>query len=89
MPAVETDGLDDARFPPLEKLQSLYTEGSGDHDIAFIDALTAALRFKAYLIGSGVDVPQHVIVGLAELATVFDIDLLQYERTADIEKSPP
>ncbi len=54
-------------------------DSNGKSDEQFLDDLSAANRFKAFLIASAVDVPGDVSKGIAELVSAFDVDLRQHE----------
>lgn len=47
----------------------------GNPDEAFTQNLLAAIQFKNFLVGRGVDVPPEVLKGLGDLASAFQAEL--------------
>jgi hypothetical protein len=44
-------------------------------DLTFVDDLTAASNFKAFLIGRGIEVPDKILEGLGEFSYKYDEDI--------------
>lgn len=61
------------------------TEAGIETDSQFIDDLVAANRFKTFLVGRGVDVPERVLEGLGGLMTHFKDDVEAFKKVADEE----
>lgn len=54
-------------------------------DSQFVDDLVAANRFKTFLVGRGVDVPERVLEGLGGLMTQFKDSVKTFQQFADEE----
>jgi hypothetical protein len=57
----------------------LYADPKEPADVQFMDDLSAANRFKSFLVGAGAGVPSDVLRGLGALSSAFSDDVSKYE----------
>jgi hypothetical protein len=69
-------------------VKDLHFGNTGDvADYQFLDDLSAASRFKTFLVGTGAKVPDDILKGLATLVAVFSDDLSEFENSSGLGDS--
>jgi hypothetical protein len=69
------------------ELVKLFVADEKSSDMEFLDDLSAAKEFKAYLIRNGHEVPERTVKGINDLLFVFAPDLRKYESERTVK--PP
>jgi hypothetical protein len=70
-----------------ELVKLFVADSASPSDKEFLDDLSAAKEFKAYLIRNGHEVPERTVKGINDLLFVFAPDLSKYE--SDRAVNPP